>query len=290
MKINSANSSSTSTGHSFSEGSYLDSHYASSQPEYEAMLHSVGLQLGWHVLDAGCGSGSFHPLMSQLLGSQGHIEALDLAPENVDVVRSRSDAGQLECPLTASVGPVTKLPYQDNQFDAVWCSAVTQYLTDAELKQTLAEFYRVVRPGGLVAVKDWDHPSFVLSIPGARVLYRLYEAMINGGDVKFVQMFRDTELPAWLRNAGLIDVKGKTHLVERYQPLPNATIDFLKTVLPVYSERAKVFGVSEADLAIWEKVNQVDGPNSVLNDPDFYFREGHMMATGYVPEMIDEEV
>ncbi|MFT7585811.1 MAG: ubiquinone/menaquinone biosynthesis C-methylase UbiE [Cellvibrionaceae bacterium] len=100
-------------------------------------------------------------------------------------------------------------------------------------KETLAEFYRVVRPGGLVIIKDWDHPCFVLSSPGSLVLNRLYEAMINGGDAKFPQMYRDTELPAWLREAGFNDVKGRTHLVERYQPLPAATFEFLKTVIAV---------------------------------------------------------
>lgn len=284
MKINSASSSSTSTGHSFSEGNYLDSHYASSQPEYEAMLKSVDLKPSWRVLDAGCGSGSFHPLMSQILGKGGHIDALDLAPENISIVNSRAAAGNLACSVSGHVGPITDLNFADDTFDAVWCSAVTQYLTDAELKQTLAEFCRVVRPGGMVAVKDWDHPSFVLSSPGSMVLNRLYQAMVKGGDLRFPQMFRDTELPAWLRNAGLIDVKGKTYLVERYQPLPNATIDFLKTVLPVYSERAKAFGVPKADIALWEKVGQVDGPNSVLDDPDFYFREGHMLAIGHLPK------
>ena len=55
-------------------------------------------------------------------------------------------------------------------------------------------------------------------------------------------------------------------------------------MLPVYAGRAKAFGVSKSDLAVWEKVSQIDGPDSVLNNPDFYFREGHMVATGSVPE------
>ena len=114
---------SSSTGHDFSNSTHLDRHYLSSQPEYEAMLKSVGLQAGW--ARAGCWmwfSGSFHPLMSQLVGPTGSIEAIDLATENIEFVSARAASGEIECPLGAQVGPVTKLPFPDDTFDAVWCS------------------------------------------------------------------------------------------------------------------------------------------------------------------------
>jgi cyclopropane fatty-acyl-phospholipid synthase-like methyltransferase len=37
----------------------LDNHYIAMQAEYEEQLRWVGLEPGWHVLDAGCGGGSF---------------------------------------------------------------------------------------------------------------------------------------------------------------------------------------------------------------------------------------
>jgi hypothetical protein len=43
----------TSTGHDFSAPGWLDNHYVAMQAEYEAMLRWVGLEPGWHVLDAG---------------------------------------------------------------------------------------------------------------------------------------------------------------------------------------------------------------------------------------------
>jgi len=58
MTQSNVESLSTSSGSQLSEGSYLDEHFAACQAEYESMLRSVGLEQGWHVLDAGCGSGS----------------------------------------------------------------------------------------------------------------------------------------------------------------------------------------------------------------------------------------
>ena len=73
-------STTTSTGHDLSEGSYLDAHFEAMRPEYEIMIRSVGIQPGWRMLDAGCGSGSILPLLAELVGEGGHISALDLAP------------------------------------------------------------------------------------------------------------------------------------------------------------------------------------------------------------------
>ncbi len=63
----------TSTGHGLSEGSYLDSHFETMRPEYEAMIRSVGLTSGWSVLDAGCGGGSFLPLLAAFGRRKGPI-------------------------------------------------------------------------------------------------------------------------------------------------------------------------------------------------------------------------
>ena len=46
-----------STGHILADAGWLGTHFEACRPEYEAMLRSVGLQPGWRVLDAGCGSG-----------------------------------------------------------------------------------------------------------------------------------------------------------------------------------------------------------------------------------------
>ena len=94
----------SSTGQVLTGSEHLDRHFLACQPEYEAMLKSVGLKAGWHVLDAGCGSGSFLPLMSQLLGASGQIQAIDLAPDNVALVESQQKQGAFACPVTTRIG------------------------------------------------------------------------------------------------------------------------------------------------------------------------------------------
>ena len=140
------------------------------------MIRSVGLKSGWSVLDAGCGGGSFLPLLAELVGARGHICALDLAPENIARVDALVENSQFPCAVDTRVGNLTSLPYEDNRFDAVWCANITQYLTDDELSQVFAEFRRVVRPGGLVAVKEVDLTVIQFSPFDPTMIWRLYDA------------------------------------------------------------------------------------------------------------------
>lgn len=147
---------SSSTGHEFAAPAWLDLHFLAMQPEYEEMLQWVGIQPGWHVLDAACGNGSFLPLMTELVGPDGKVSAVDLAPENVQVVEARASQSQWPAPVSARVGNILNLPYENQSFDAVWCANTTQYLSDTEVEQAFKEFRRVVRPGGLIAIKEYD--------------------------------------------------------------------------------------------------------------------------------------
>ena len=144
----------TSTGHMLSDAGWLDTHFAWMRPEYEAMLRWVGIKPGWRVLDAGSGPGSFLPLMTTLVGPTGSIDAIDLAPENIATLEKRAQREKWVAPVTGKVGSIASLPYDDNTFDAVWCANSTQYLSDDQLRAFLGEARRVVRPGGLVAIKE----------------------------------------------------------------------------------------------------------------------------------------
>jgi arsenite methyltransferase len=192
----------SSQGQSMAAAGWLDVHFEAMRPEYEAMLRSVGLQPGWHVLDAGCGGGSFLPLLAGAVGPAGRVAALDLAPENIATVQARLDGWALPCPVDARVGSVLALPYPDRHFDAVWCAAVVQYLSDVELATALRELRRVVRPGGLVAVKEADLTveNFAPGDPG--LLWRLLIAA-RERDPNIRGMLRTPMLRRWLERAGL---------------------------------------------------------------------------------------
>ena len=274
----------TPTGHFGVAVDYLDAHYEAARPEYEAMARSVGLRPGWRVLDAGAGSGSYLPLLAELVGPGGHLAALDHAPENVAAIRRHAARGDIALPVDAYVGSVTALPFPDGSFDAVWCANVLQYVDDAGAERALAEFRRVVRPGGLVAVKEQDGTAFLFGgTADPAPVWRLVEAA-RPLEAQFAHVLRAPALRRWLERLGLVAVWQRATLIERWAPLRSAERQFLLEVLPYFASVARRAGLPAADVAFWEGLADPAAPGSPLSQPDFYYREGHVVAVGRVPQ------
>jgi arsenite methyltransferase len=262
---------------------WLDVHIEACRPEYEAMLRSVGLRPGWRVLDAGCGSGSYLPLIAEAVGPAGAIAALDLAPDNIAVVERRVAGWEHPTPVEARAGSVASLPYADHAFDAVWCAATTQYLTDDELAATLAEFRRVVRPGGIVAIKDFDATLWRFLPAPAGIFTHVAEAAALGGLVPAAGCLRTPSLGAWLRRAGLGEVRSRTTLVERHAPLGPASRQLWGDLFTDWPALASGYDHPAADRALWARLSDPAEREGLLDDPDFSCSEGHVLAVGVVP-------
>ena len=100
------------------------------------------------VLDFGCGAGR---LTQALATPRDRVIGLDVSTPMLDVARrlDRSD-GRCEFVLNTARRPVD---FDDGQFDLVYSSLVLQHLPPAAARAFLAEFARVVRPGGAIVVQ-----------------------------------------------------------------------------------------------------------------------------------------
>ncbi len=100
------------------------------------------------ILDAGCGSGrNAHYLLREGFDVYG-------VDENTRAVAAFTElASELGHPLAeghAGVAPLDALPFADDYFDVVICSAVLHFARDdAHFEGMVTELFRVVRPGGL---------------------------------------------------------------------------------------------------------------------------------------------
>jgi arsenite methyltransferase len=272
----------TSTGSAQSEAGWLDVHFEACRTEYVAMLRSVGLRPGWRVLDAGSGSGAFLPLIAAEVGAAGLVTALDLAPENVAAIAGRIPAWDLPCPVETRIGSVTDLPFPDAAFDALWCANTTEYLTDTELARTLAEFRRVVRPGGVVAIKDQEVAHMIFAPMPPEIWWHLLEVG-QRHSAQAAGVLRGRSLRRWLEGAGLEDVWQRTTLIERWAPLRPVEHAFLSGFLETFAQMAEAFKVPEGDLAFWRAQRDGSGSEQLVNHPDLYYCEGSVVAVGRVP-------
>jgi len=275
----------STTGQVFTGSAWLDLHFEACRREYEAMLRLVPIEPGWRVLDAGCGSGSYLPLLADLVGPTGSIDALDLAEDNVVAVRERLVDWHIGCPVEVRRGGVTALPYSNETFDAVWCANTLQYLSADDWRAALAEFRRVVRPGGIVGIKDVDMQLVRLYPVDQFLVAHLSEASLRGDGVAVESRgsLRGRELRRWLERAGMVDVWQRTMLIERWAPLQPVERRFWGDWLASLGRIAAQRGVPAADLSVWQALQDPGSPDNVLNQPDFYGCEGQVVAVGRVP-------
>lgn len=267
-----------STGLGFTHKEIVDAHFVACAPQYKVALDQVDVRSGWHVLDAGCGSGAFLPWLSDLVGPDGRVSAIDLAEENATLAAERMHASRSFCALDVRQGDVLDLPYEDDSFDAVWCANTTQYLDDDELARALGEFRRVVRPGGVVAVKDLD-ASLITVLPGDPFLFTDFfrHAARSPGYAR--QLLRTRRLHSAFDGAGLVSVRQQTMLIEHHAPLEPAALGFYTHACASIARQAVDMGFP----GDWEPFLVPDGTSHPLRRPRGYISEGNTVAVGVVP-------
>jgi len=273
----------SSMGQDLASTDWIDMHFLAMQPEYEQMLSWVGIQSNWQVLDAGCGTGSYLPLMTELVGNGGKVSAVDLAPENIRVVGERAGQGRWSAPVDARVGSILDLPYADQSFDAVWCANTSQYLSDTELLTMLQEFRRIIRPAGLIAIKEYDITAQQMQPTTPMLFLHLHEALCRMGDQETCYCFRTLSLPHWLREVGLIELRQKPTLIVRSQPLRPVEKELMGAFIENYAGKAEQADLPSEELDLWRKLTELDAGDHIIHHPDFQYRCIQTVFVGRVP-------
>jgi ubiquinone/menaquinone biosynthesis C-methylase UbiE len=109
------------------------------------------LKPGLRVLDLGCGPGTLSVSLAEAV-APGALYGVDMEPTQVDLARSIAEAGGHDN-ATFQVGDVTELSFDDDSFDVVHGHAILAHVPDTQ--GVLAEATRVLKPGGLISVREW---------------------------------------------------------------------------------------------------------------------------------------
>jgi len=116
--------------------------------EVELVWKLLDLEPGLELLDLACG----HGRIANALAERGvRVTGLDATPLFLDL--ARKDAAERGVEVDYVEGDMRSLPWSD-RFDRVlsWFTSFG-YFSDDENRQVLAEAYRALKPGGLLAVE-----------------------------------------------------------------------------------------------------------------------------------------
>jgi SAM-dependent methyltransferase len=105
------------------------------------------------LLDCGCGPGSLTLGFAELL-APGQIVGTEIEGSHVALATQSAKQRDLSN-VRFEVADIYALPFEDASFDTVFISAVLGNLR--EPVRGLREAYRVLKPGGVIGIKEFDH-------------------------------------------------------------------------------------------------------------------------------------
>jgi SAM-dependent methyltransferase len=123
------------------------------------------LKAGMSLLDCGCGPGTITLGLAEVV-SPGEVVGTEIEESQVAIAGQNAAARNISN-VRFEVASVYELPFNNDSFDAVFISAMLGNLQ--EPVRGLREAYRVLKPGGVIGVKEFDH--------GGDVVYPLSPAL-----------------------------------------------------------------------------------------------------------------
>lgn len=140
----------------------------------------LGVAAGMRVLDAGCGRGE---VLLACARAGAAVAGIDYAEAAVEI--SRETLSEVEG-ADVQRGSVDTLPWPDDHFDRILCGDVIEHLDPEQEVRALAEFRRVLAPGGMLLVHTSPNRLFrQVTWPLARPVLRLAGFRTNADALDF---------------------------------------------------------------------------------------------------------
>lgn len=146
------------------------------------------VKAGQTILDAGCGNGILYEYLAQ---KSIKYFGIDQSKKLLAIARRRAKNWQtnpknkIKASRRFIKASLTHLPFKNNTFDWVFAFAILHHLPGPYQEKAVVEMYRVLKPGGRVAVSVWN-----LYSDYAKEKFKIAE-----------QMKKDLTIP-WLATAG----------------------------------------------------------------------------------------
>lgn len=193
------------------------------------------LKPGLSVLDVGCGSGAITRSIAEKVGPTGRVLGIDLSPAMIELTQPHKQAfAWLEFQQADVYSYATA-----ERFDLVTSARTLQWLTQPE--QALLTMKRWLKPGGILAILDYNHEKIVWNPAPPASMRRFYNAFLEWRqDAGFDNAIAD-HLAGMMHQIGLEQIHVEAHFELTQRPDPS---------FPVASR-------------LWSEVAEIRGPQLV---------------------------
>jgi ubiquinone/menaquinone biosynthesis C-methylase UbiE len=180
-------------------GTRLDSASRYEARAKASAITQLGAQSSERLLHLGVGTGHDHVRLVQAVAPGGTVVGLDLAREMLTLTRQKT-IRPAHTPMIE--GDATNLPFADVTFDRLFSAYLLDLLSSADIRPTLREWHRVLRPGGrivLVSMTEGVDPYSCLFVAFWKARFRISPETFGG--------CRPLQLGGLIANAGFTDIQ-----------------------------------------------------------------------------------
>jgi ubiquinone/menaquinone biosynthesis C-methylase UbiE len=166
----------------------------------QALVELANPVAGMQVLDLASGTGEPGISLAKRVGPSGHVAAVDLSAELLEIARQRAAERGL-ANLSTRVADAHELPFPDASFDLATCRFGVMFFAD--VSQALAELVRVLKPDGRACFIAWgpfDQPYWSSTM--GIVHKHVGGPLLAPGSANMFRFAESGSLSAALREAG----------------------------------------------------------------------------------------
>jgi ubiquinone/menaquinone biosynthesis C-methylase UbiE len=162
--------------------SYQGMDHSAANQSLADRFHAIGGGRGL-VLDIGTGPGDIPVLLTrEALGLS--LVAVDAAREMLRLARRSIESANLTGRIALHCADAKRLPYSSDVFDGVYSNTILHHIP--EPTQLLAEAWRVLKPGGVLLIRDLYRPD------SEKEAWRLVDLHAAGADKAQRQLLFDS--------------------------------------------------------------------------------------------------
>lgn len=155
-----------------------------------AVLDPLNLTPGAIFLDAGCGKGYISLEAARRVGTEGTVYAFDIFEKGIAGLRRQAERKGLTALQAATADLTRELPVATGTVDVcLMLNVLHGFAVNGETQPVLTEIGRVIRPGGLFAVGEFNKEK---SLMGPPLEERLDEAAVLAAVQPFGFKHRET--------------------------------------------------------------------------------------------------
>ena len=166
----------------------------------EALVEFADPKHGMQVLDLASGTGEPAISLAAAVGSSGHVTALDLSQDLLDIAIKRARQRSL-ANITTQVADAQHLPFADNTFDLGTSRFGVMFFADAV--RALRELHRVLRPGARACFLAWGPMDQPYWASGMGIVHkRVGGTLLCPGSSDLFRFSKPGSLSATLADAG----------------------------------------------------------------------------------------